>query len=294
MRDGAKLQHAGLDMVQQAAGRGDEDVDALFKGADLRRMTDAAIDERMADAEKAAILTQLGVDLDRQFAGRSENQSAHALRLEPFRATRELLQEGKPEGCGLARSGLRDAEHVATFEKGRDGLRLDRRRGHETRLAERAQQRFGESQIRKRVQLIQEKGLTSRMLSAFVGCRNPRAKGPEDWVVPAPGGWNHGKNRMAQRDHDDRHRLYAGSALKMQPKSHRETRMDLCAIGRNRPRDCVRRLSMHTPAPANRPISRADVDPPLSVRPVPAAAPPVRPAARHPPDGRGHLPLLGQ
>jgi hypothetical protein len=49
---------ASLQMVEQAAGGGDEDVDTLFERPDLRLMADAAEDERVPDAEELRELAQ--------------------------------------------------------------------------------------------------------------------------------------------------------------------------------------------------------------------------------------------
>ena len=68
------------------------------------------------------------VDLDRELAGRREDEAAHRVqrgREALCRERREPLQQGERESCRLAGAGLRGAEKVASREDDGDGLRLD-------------------------------------------------------------------------------------------------------------------------------------------------------------------------
>ncbi|MDQ0437607.1 cellobiose-specific phosphotransferase system component IIA [Kaistia dalseonensis] len=159
---------ARLQVIEQTARRGDENVDALFERADLRLMADAAKDERVTNAEELRVFAQFSIDLDGQFARRRKNESTNTLRLEAVGTTRKMLEKWQAEGRRLARSGLRYAEHVATFEKGGDCLRLDWRRLNQAGHVKRTQERFGKGQIREIVQLIQEVSLNMRVLLALV------------------------------------------------------------------------------------------------------------------------------
>ncbi len=59
------------------------------------------------------------------------------------------MQRGEGEGGGLAGAGLRDAEQVAAFQQGRDGLPLDRRGVVIAARFECAQDRLGQAELGK-------------------------------------------------------------------------------------------------------------------------------------------------
>ena len=62
--------------IEQAAGRGDENVDAARQGIELWLLADAAHDHGLAQMQILAIGAELVVDLDREFAGRRKDQGA--------------------------------------------------------------------------------------------------------------------------------------------------------------------------------------------------------------------------
>ena len=148
--DGVEPDVLLLDEVEQAAGRGDEDVDAGFHRGDLRVLVDAAEDERMAQAQVLAIGPEALIDLDRELARRRQDQRLRAARAGVALADGELVQQRQAEGRRLAGAGLGDAEQILAFEKTRDGLELDRR-GIEIFLGfEHAQKRLGKAEGVKR------------------------------------------------------------------------------------------------------------------------------------------------
>ena len=135
-----------LDEVEQAARRGDEDVDALFHGVDLRVLVDAAKDDGMAQAEMAAIGPEAGVDLNRELARRREDQGARAAMVGADAVFGETLEQRQAERRGLAGAGLGDAQQVAAGQQRRDGADLDRRRRGVVLGRERAQKRLGKAE----------------------------------------------------------------------------------------------------------------------------------------------------
>ena len=146
----AELHVAALDQVEQAAGRGDQDVDAARQGLDLAAVAQTADDGAQAQAEAAAVGVEAARDLDGELAGRREDERARALGLGALLGGGEVLQHGQREGRGLAGAGLGDAENVTALQQRRDGARLDRR-GHGVLGGfEGTQQRLGQAEIRKR------------------------------------------------------------------------------------------------------------------------------------------------
>ena len=74
-RDGALV-----DEVEQAAGRGDEDVDMLAERADLLADGHAAEDHGRLDRGEVGIGADRGLDLRRELAGRRQDQRTHRAR----------------------------------------------------------------------------------------------------------------------------------------------------------------------------------------------------------------------
>jgi hypothetical protein len=107
-----------VEMVLQAARRGDEDVDATRKRGALRAVADAAEDHGDRQAEMAAIGLEAVGDLAGQFARRGQDQRAAAAARRAALGVGQAVQQRQAEGGRLAGAGLRDAEQVAPFEHG--------------------------------------------------------------------------------------------------------------------------------------------------------------------------------
>ncbi len=139
---------AALEVVDQAARRGDENVDAAAELADLRRIRRTAIDAHDAHPRVLAVLHGLRGYLLRQLARRRQHQHAriaHAVSVSRCRPRsprhgRNTLQGRQHEGRRLAGAGLRRADDVAALEQRRNGLALDGRRRFIAAGGERAQQ----------------------------------------------------------------------------------------------------------------------------------------------------------
>ena len=121
--DAGHQQPAALVMVEQAAGRRDQHIDAARELGVLVVERDAADDQRDGQLVLGAVFDEGFLHLRGEFARRLEDQRArHA------RARAALFQHGdhrQHEGRGLAGAGLRDAEHVAAREHVGNGLFLD-------------------------------------------------------------------------------------------------------------------------------------------------------------------------
>ncbi len=146
--DAAEQQPAALEMVEQAAGRRDQHVDAARELGILIVERDAADHQRDIELVVDAVFDEAFFDLRGEFAGRLEDQRArHA------RAGAALLQHGQHrqhEGRRLAGAGLRDAEHVAPGEHVGDGLILDGSGSFVTSRRNGGENFFGQAEMRKR------------------------------------------------------------------------------------------------------------------------------------------------
>jgi hypothetical protein len=112
-----------LHVVEQPAGRGDDDVDPAAQRIDLRLHADAAVDARRFHLGVLAVGAHALLDLERELARRGDDQHADLLR--DRGALRKELQDGQHKARGFPGAGLRGAEQVAACEDYRDGLRLD-------------------------------------------------------------------------------------------------------------------------------------------------------------------------
>ena len=115
-------------MVQQAARRGDDDVDSAFQRRDLIVDRHAAEDDGDGRLLVLAVVAHALLDLCSELARRREDQRAHGVaRLAGGGLRqREPMQDRQYEAGGLAGAGLRAGEQVAAGEHQRNRLLLDR------------------------------------------------------------------------------------------------------------------------------------------------------------------------
>ncbi len=115
------------DVVEQAAGGGHDDIRRAAQGADLAVDADATVDGRRADAPVAAVDAHALLDLERELAGRGEDQRADGPAAGARVAVRraKVLEHGQHEGRRLAGAGLGAGHQVAAGEDERDRLGLD-------------------------------------------------------------------------------------------------------------------------------------------------------------------------
>ncbi len=117
-----------LDVVQQAAGRGDQDVQTLLQGPLLTAVFHAAEDHRDAEAQVRAIGLEAVADLGGQLTRGAQDQHARRAGLGGDAVFGQAMQDRQGEGGGLAGAGLGDAQQVLAGHDIGDGLFLDRRR----------------------------------------------------------------------------------------------------------------------------------------------------------------------
>ena len=131
--DAGEQQLAALEMVEQAARRGDQHVDAAVDLAGP-----ASLEGHAADEQRHRELVHACRSVSK-FSATWAASSRVGSRIERARhagagaALFEQRQHRQHEGGGLAGAGLGDAQHVAALEGGGDGLRLDGRGGRVTR-----------------------------------------------------------------------------------------------------------------------------------------------------------------
>ena len=114
-------------------------------------LRDAAENRNDVQLLMAAKAAQAFFDLQRQLAGRRQDESARGERSGTDWSADQVLQHRQRECSRLARSCVGDTEQVAAREQMRNGPCLDGRRFDEALSVERAQQGFGKAEGRKRV-----------------------------------------------------------------------------------------------------------------------------------------------
>jgi hypothetical protein len=117
-----------LDVVDQATGRGDDHVGAALQLFALLVVVHAAVDEGELQAKVGREFHRVLVDLDRQFAGRGQDQGARIFRLAlgQGRTGQQPVHHRYQEGQGLAGAGLGLSRDVASAQRQRQGQGLDR------------------------------------------------------------------------------------------------------------------------------------------------------------------------
>jgi hypothetical protein len=124
--DVGQVNRALLHVIEQPAGRRDDDVGAAAQLVLLRIDADAAEDRQRTIRQVPAVDGDALLDLRRELARRRQDQNAWVL---VTRRARQLqaLQDRQRETGGLAGAGLSAGEDVAPFEHDGNGLLLNRR-----------------------------------------------------------------------------------------------------------------------------------------------------------------------
>ena len=150
---GVEGERAPANVVERAARRRDDDVDAALERAQLLLHRLAAVDRQHADAELPSVAMHRFGDLHRELARRHEDQAAHDA-LFVIRGGADAMQQRQRERGGLARAGRGLAEHVAAGDQRRNGFALNVGRLLVAELSHRGDER--------RIQAEREKGAVSR------------------------------------------------------------------------------------------------------------------------------------
>jgi hypothetical protein len=141
-----------LVVVQQAPGRGHQDVDALLQAVDLRLHADAAEHHHAGQRQVLAVGAHAFLDLRREFARGRQDQGPDGdapACVALGRHRHQALQHRQHEAGGLAGAGLGAGQQVAALQHGGDGLGLDGGGGVVALLANGAQERLGKTEVRE-------------------------------------------------------------------------------------------------------------------------------------------------
>lgn len=128
-------------MIEQPAGRCDDEVDALIQGRELRSGAHTPKDHRAALGNMPAQVTEGFVNLRSELARRYEDERTRcAPSARRGQCHVQPLQQRQSERGGLTRSGLRSREKIPSARHDRNGLLLDRGRGGVAEIVRSAQQ----------------------------------------------------------------------------------------------------------------------------------------------------------
>ena len=166
--DAVEEELAALEMIEHAAGRGDQHVGAAVELLLLVVEGDAADEERHRQLVVDAVAVEALLDLRGELARRLEDEGArHA------RARAALLEDGEhrqDEACGLAGAGLGDAEHVAALEHVRYRAAPGSASARHSPLASTAARTFGLSPRSWKLIFIVQPGREGRSWNVFLFC----------------------------------------------------------------------------------------------------------------------------
>ena len=147
---GVQLDAARVQVVDQAAGGGDQHVHAARQRLQLRAVRHAADDGGGAQVGQFAAVGGGGVgDLQGQFAGRGQHQHLHADALVGGHLG-DAVQGRQHEGRGLAATRLRGHHQVVASQRLRNGRSLDGSGGGEASVLNGRQQSGRKTQVFER------------------------------------------------------------------------------------------------------------------------------------------------
>ncbi len=147
--DGVELQGIIFDQVHEAAGGGDEHVDAPLERPDLPTHGTppmASVVERRMWRPNLSRLSRIWPESSRVGERISTRQERGSMRRG---VAREVVKDGKAEGGGLAGARLGDADEILAGKDGRNGLCLDGRGRHVLFFGQRTDDGLGKAEFRK-------------------------------------------------------------------------------------------------------------------------------------------------
>ncbi len=149
--DISQVVDALLVVIDEAAGRADQYVDALGEQVALLVIIGAAVDDQHLEIGALTQYLRVGVDLDRQFARRRDDQCQRARDLARpcLRTLQQPVHRRQQERRGLARAGLGLAGDVVAREGQGQRAGLDWRAELEAGSAHACLQRLGQIEVRK-------------------------------------------------------------------------------------------------------------------------------------------------
>ena len=142
------------EMIEQPAGRGDDDVDAAAEGMFLRAHPDAAEDgrgrQRGVHGESGQVLGNL--------RGELPSRRQHQRPRRPARPAHQLMQDRQQERRRFSAAGHGAREQIASFERGWNGFILDGCRTGEAEIFESAEELGMKLEVTKRQKILRTRG----------------------------------------------------------------------------------------------------------------------------------------
>jgi len=132
-------------MIEQATRRADDHVDAAAKGVLLRSHSDAAEHGRPGDWRVHGQVGEVFENLRGELARRRQHERARGA----ARLPDEVMQDRKQKRDGFPTSGHRARKQIASFERRRNGVALDRRRLMKPEIAQPLQETRVDLQLRE-------------------------------------------------------------------------------------------------------------------------------------------------
>ena len=133
-----QFERTALEVVDDAAGRSDDNLSAALKAGQLRGVGLSAVDRQNREVGQVRReARECFGHLDRQFPGGSEDERERAV--VGTSGISQVSQHRQGERGGLAGSRLGQADDVTAFQQQRDGLRLNGRGGFEAEIGDRGE-----------------------------------------------------------------------------------------------------------------------------------------------------------
>ena len=154
--DLAQIEVALLMVIQQAAGRGHQHVNAIAQTRQLRAHAHTTEHHHGLDRQVLAVDAHTLFDLGGQLTRGGEDERTDgplALR-DGGRCGAQLVQQGQGEASGFAGAGLGASQQIAASDDGRNGLLLNGSGGGVAGFGDGFQQRLNEPQAFKRHEIF--------------------------------------------------------------------------------------------------------------------------------------------
>ena len=122
--DPLQRQQVLVAQVEQAAGRGHQDVDPLSQLGHLTVLAYAAKNQRRAHLDEFGVGLDVVVNLRCELAGGGQDQHPrHSAAVQGVE--RQVMDNGKRKRSGFSGSGLGTSQHISTLQHFGNGLRLN-------------------------------------------------------------------------------------------------------------------------------------------------------------------------
>ena len=141
----AELRVGRAEVIEQAAGRRDDDVDAAAEGVLLRPHADAAEDGGRGQRRVHREVVEVFDDLRRELARRRQHERARRA----ARLADQAVEDRQQKRRGLAAAGHGAGEQVLAGHRERNRVSLNRRRSRKTEIFEPLEQAGMESEFGK-------------------------------------------------------------------------------------------------------------------------------------------------